>query len=698
MKDIWLLKIQPKAKQHPRRNNDFEALSLHNHDCANGDDSEFPTYCNDKDQFLTLGEVLAFIDSCETSGAIDSDAGDVLLGSGDVSPTDVSMHKTPKTKKRKRRNLKGRDPLSSSTSAGAGGTNAPATSSTQASALSLSSAGTPMLTRSKLRRSPVGRAGRSHYHARLQAEEKNHTLKTILASQVQMGEKVHDTFYCDCIFHGDLIILRFFFVFLQEMDLACIEPPVPHNVSVLETANSMIRFCIQIHVGFAAIPNHEAQTIPAALLPAGIILEYELRDGTREMKEIDLLHLTAESDIEVLVNQIVFEEPLISESRKPQLRRLIYKLIEKLEVNDSNDFYLFKILRAHILPLTNAPSTSPETSKNFSFQACLFSYFLSSFIFVFRFITGSYDRTCKVWDTQTGDELLTLEGHKNVVYAIAFNNPYGDKIITGSFDKTCKLWSAETGQLYHTFRGHSTEIVCLAFNPQGTVIGTGSMDNTAKLWDVETGQELHTLFGHTAEIVSLNFDTQGERIITGSFDHTVKVWDVRSGRCIHTLAGHHGEISSTQFNYTGELCISGSIDRTCKIWDVASGQNVQTLRGHNDEILDVSFNATGSKLVTASADGTSRIYNTMTGACQAILIGHEAEISKVCFNPQGSKVLTASSDKVARLWEVETGDCLQMLEGHTDEIFSCAFNYEGDTIITGTVASSSQSFELKLTT
>jgi dynein assembly factor with WDR repeat domains 1 len=29
------------------------------------------------------------------------------------------------------------------------------------------------------------------------------------------------------------------------------------------------------------------------------------------------------------------------------------ELIEKLETNDSNDFYLFKILRAHILPLTN---------------------------------------------------------------------------------------------------------------------------------------------------------------------------------------------------------------------------------------------------------------------------------------------------------------------------------------------------------
>ena len=49
--------------------------------------------------------------------------------------------------------------------------------------------------------------------------------------------------------------------------------------------------------------------------------------------------------------------------------------------------------------------------------------------------------------------MFTLEGHKNVVYAIAFNNPYGDKIVTGSFDKTCKLWDAYTGQLYYTLKG-----------------------------------------------------------------------------------------------------------------------------------------------------------------------------------------------------------------------------------------------------
>jgi dynein assembly factor with WDR repeat domains 1 len=178
--------------------------------------------------------------------------------------------------------------------------------------------------------------------------------------------------------------------------------------------------------------------------PPGIILEYELRDKSREMKEIDLLHLTPDADVDVIVNQIVFEEPLISESKKPQLRRMVHKLIEKIGSNETSEFFLFKILRAHILPLTN----------------CAFNKSGD------KFITGSYDRSCKVWNTLTGDELLTLEGHRNVVYAIAFNNPYGDKIITGSFDKTCKLWSSETGQCYHTYRGHATEIVCLSFNPQ----------------------------------------------------------------------------------------------------------------------------------------------------------------------------------------------------------------------------------------
>lgn len=81
--------------------------------------------------------------------------------------------------------------------------------------------------------------------------------------------------------------------------------------------------------------------------PPGVILEYELRDKSREMKEIDLLHLTSEADVDVIVNQIVAEEPLISDSKKPHLRKLLYSTWLSL---------------AALAPLTRHPRSHPTPS------------------------------------------------------------------------------------------------------------------------------------------------------------------------------------------------------------------------------------------------------------------------------------------------------------------------------------------------
>ncbi|XP_067596425.1 dynein assembly factor with WD repeat domains 1 isoform X2 [Pseudorca crassidens] len=358
--------------------------------------------------------------------------------------------------------------------------------------------------------------------------------------------------------------------------------------------------------------------------PPGIMLEYE-ESGQLKTKSIDLLDLHTSTDVNALVQEIQKAEPLITASRANQVKLLIQRLQNKLGQYSNHKFYLFKVLRAHILPLTNVALNKSGSC----------------------FITGSYDRTCKLWDTASGEELHTLEGHRNVVYAVAFNNPYGDRIATGSFDKTCKLWSVETGNCYHTFRGHTAEI------------------------------------GHSAEIISLSFNTSGNRIITGSFDHTVTVWDADTGRKVFTLIGHCAEISSALFNWDCSLILTGSMDRTCMLWNATDGKCVATLTGHGDEILDSCFDYTGKLIATASADGTARVFSAATRKCITKLEGHVGEISKISFNPQGNRLLTGSSDKTARIWDVQTGQCFQVLEGHTDEIFSCAFNYKGDIIITG---------------
>lgn len=117
---------------------------------------------------------------------------------------------------------------------------------------------------------------------------------------------------------------------------------------------------------------------------------------------------------------------------------------------------------------------------------------------------------------------------------------FRDRVATGSFDKTAKIWDAQTGKCLHTFEGHENEIVGVAFDPHKSLLATGSMDQTAKLWDLESGKLHSTLKGHEGEIISLSFNADGDKILTGSFDGTAIVWDTRIGEAITVFSGHTG--------------------------------------------------------------------------------------------------------------------------------------------------------------
>ena len=109
--------------------------------------------------------------------------------------------------------------------------------------------------------------------------------------------------------------------------------------------------------------------------------------------------------------------------------------------------------------------------------------------------------------------------------------------ITGSFDKTCKLWNVESGKCYYTYKGHSAEVVCVQFDPLSRMIASGSMDATVKLWDVQDGYEITTLSGHSAEVIALQFNSAGEKLVSGSFDHTVSFWDIGTHKREHYFIG-----------------------------------------------------------------------------------------------------------------------------------------------------------------
>src|SRR5262249_13565504 len=91
------------------------------------------------------------------------------------------------------------------------------------------------------------------------------------------------------------------------------------------------------------------------------------------------------------------------------------------------------------------------------------------------------DRTAKVWDARTGDEVLTLMGHTDRVTSASWS-PDGARIVTGSWDKTAKVWDAKSGAELLTFQGHTDIVYAASWSPDGSRLVTGGY-RSAKMWD-----------------------------------------------------------------------------------------------------------------------------------------------------------------------------------------------------------------------
>jgi WD40 repeat protein/tRNA A-37 threonylcarbamoyl transferase component Bud32 len=286
----------------------------------------------------------------------------------------------------------------------------------------------------------------------------------------------------------------------------------------------------------------------------------------------------------------------------------------------------------------------------------------------------SADNTVRAWFTKTGKPAFTLRGHRGEVTSVACS-PDGASLLSGSQDRTVKLWDIRRYDDDLTFRA-SSGYTSIAFSPNGVSLASAPRDKAVLIWNMTTGESVR-LLSLPESVNGLAFNADGSQLACAGDDGAIRVREVPSGRETLHLRGHRGPVYAVAFSPGGNRLVSAGEDGTVRVWDIALGREILRLTGHASAVHSVAFSPDGSRVASAGADGIVRVWDAGTGQQRLALGDHDGLIYVVAFRPDGRRLATAGQDEVVRIWDAATGELVRKLRGHTGPVRGLAYNAEG---------------------
>jgi len=199
-------------------------------------------------------------------------------------------------------------------------------------------------------------------------------------------------------------------------------------------------------------------------------------------------------------------------------------------------------------------------------------------------LSAGRDKRVMVWElTPEGDSCgyarRSLNGHGETVQDVVISSD-GQFALSGSWDKTARLWDLNTGSTVRTFQGHRKDVNSVAFSPDNRQIVTGSRDKTIKLWNtLAECKYTMTEDMHQDWVSCVRFSPSAKQplIVSAGWDKLVKVWNLNNCKLRTNLAGHTGVLYTVTISPDGSLCASGGKDGTAMLWDVNDGKHLYSL-------------------------------------------------------------------------------------------------------------------------
>ncbi|KAG2147810.1 uncharacterized protein EDB93DRAFT_1250323 [Suillus bovinus] len=281
--------------------------------------------------------------------------------------------------------------------------------------------------------------------------------------------------------------------------------------------------------------------------------------------------------------------------------------------------------------------------------------------------------------------LREFKGHEERVTAVAV---FLDKrlMVTGSLDKTLRLWDLKTGKMLKKMEGHCSEVMRLAVSRDGQLVASGHFYGEIIVWHGETGESLTNIkTAHTSSINSLDFSPDGTVLATGSKDKTTKLWNTQTWRqqgnikcysdvnCVRYSPSHNGEL----------LAIAA--DNNIQIYNPNTKERVASFKGHAHRNLSLAWTPDGTRLLTGGDKSDSTIHEWDASTWKQVddpWLGHTMAITSIAINPAGTLVASVSDDRHVRLWRLSDRRTMATFK-HTSQTVCVTFSVDGNHILSG---------------
>ena len=194
-----------------------------------------------------------------------------------------------------------------------------------------------------------------------------------------------------------------------------------------------------------------------------------------------------------------------------------------------------------------------------------------------------YDRTLTIILLATRETITSKDAHRGGCFVWSLLSLDDCNFASAASDNTIKIWDSQSGRCIRTLNGHTRDVTALVMIRNTQYMISSSLDETIKIWDVSTGSCLQTLPGLNVSIYNIALSDDAKYLVTGSNTGIIRIWDfkrktllkhIRGYEWIHDEHDIHGSIRGILIFPDNRHFVTIANCPTVKIWQMESGEQV----------------------------------------------------------------------------------------------------------------------------